>query len=108
MLFFWHELDSTAEEKRQRVTSEQQTWKWEMWKLLHTYRFLPKTLRFKGISISKRKFRLKDFSTLIIYGFPLLIDKNHLIAIDFYRLTITWCNYARNYTDIILKKGDKS
>ena len=53
MLFFWYELDSTAEEKRQRVTSEQQTWKWEMWKLLHTYRFLPKTLRFKGISISK-------------------------------------------------------
>ena len=34
MLFFWHDLDSTAEEKRQRVTSEQQTWKWEMWKLL--------------------------------------------------------------------------
>ena len=25
MLFFWHELDSTAEEKRQLVTSEQQT-----------------------------------------------------------------------------------
>ena len=51
----------------------------------------------------QRKFRLKEFSTLIIYRFPLLIDKNHLIVIDFYRLTTTWCNYARNYTDIILK-----
>ena len=53
MLFFWHELDSTAEETRWRVTNDQQTWKWEMWKLLHTYRFLSKTLWFKGISISK-------------------------------------------------------
>ena len=37
----------------------------------------------------QRKFRLKEFSTLIIYRFPLLIDKNHLIVIDFYRLTTT-------------------
>ena len=36
MYFFWHKLDGTVEKTRPRVTTDQQTWKWEKWKLLHT------------------------------------------------------------------------
>ena len=35
--------------------------------------------------------------------FPLSIDKNHLIANDFYLLTTPGCNHTQNYTDLILK-----
>ena len=31
------------------------------------------------------------------------MDKNHLIANDFYLLATPGCNYTQNYTDVILK-----
>ena len=34
---------------------------------------------------------------------PLSIDKNHLIANDFYLLTTPEGNHTHNYTDVILK-----
>ena len=36
IVVFWHKLSSTAEKRRPRVTTDQQTWKEEKWKLLQT------------------------------------------------------------------------
>ena len=49
MLFFGISQQSTAEKTHPRVTIGQQTWKWEIWKLLHTNKFLSKTHYFVHI-----------------------------------------------------------
>ena len=36
IVVFWHKLNSAAEKRRPRVTTDQQTWKEEKWKLLQT------------------------------------------------------------------------
>ena len=36
IVVYWHKLNSTAEKTRPRVTTDQQTWKEENWKLLQT------------------------------------------------------------------------
>ena len=36
IVVYWHKLNSTAEKTRPRVTTDQQTWKEEKWKLLQT------------------------------------------------------------------------
>ena len=36
IVVFWHKLNITAEKTHPRVTTDQQTWKEEMWKLLQT------------------------------------------------------------------------
>ena len=40
IVVFWHKLNITAEKTHPRVTTDQQTWKEEMWKLLQTQDFL--------------------------------------------------------------------
>ena len=36
IVVFWHELDSTAEKTHPRISTAQQTWKWDIRKLSHT------------------------------------------------------------------------
>ena len=57
-------------------------------------------LRVEGMS----EIQAKRFSWIDVHRFPLSMDKNHLIANDFYLLATPGCNYTQNYTDVILKR----